>query len=192
MRRAELKDGAPSTEMVISLLLLQLIKFPPFCIIQFIAEEDILSSRCSGDDFRAAPHGEGLVVVVFLSETLMGRALVVHIDGPIVVTTPDVACASTCTILAGLLASAKYARLHVAAAIGTVALLLPAATGDKHSDECSNHKEGQQGANHSSCNHASIGWVHWGLCGREDRKGRERQERFRKDKRKQQERKRRR
>lgn len=133
-----------------------------------------MSSRCSGNDFRAAPHGERLVMVVFVSETLMGRALIVHIDGPIVVTTPDVACASTCPILAGLLAATKYACLHVTAAIGTVALLLPAATGDKHSDECSNQKEGQQGANHSSCNHASIGWVHWGLCRREDRKGRER------------------
>lgn len=150
-----------------------------------------MSGRCGGDDFRAAPQGERLVVVVFVSETLMGRALVVHIDGPIVVTTPDVACASTGTILAGLLASTKYARLHVTAAIGTVTLLLPAATGDKHSDDCSNQKEGQQGANHSSCNHASIGWFHRGLCRREDRKGGERQERFRKDKRKQQEKRRR-
>lgn len=132
-----------------------------------------MSSRCSGDDFRVTPHGERLVVVVFVSKPLMGRALVVNVDGPIVVTTPDVACASTCAILAGLLASTKYARLHVTAAIGAVALLLPAATGDKHSDESSNQKESQQGANHSSCNHASIGWVHWGLCGKEDKKGRE-------------------
>lgn len=132
-----------------------------------------MSSRRGGDDFRAAPHSERLVVVVFVSETLMGGALVVNVDGPIVVATPDVACASTCAVLAGLLASTKYACLHVTAAIGTVALLLPAATGDKHSDERGNQEEGQQGANHSPCNHASIGWVHWGLCRREDRKERE-------------------
>lgn len=191
MCRAQLKDGPPSTEMVVPLLLLQLIKLLPFGIVQFVAEQDILSGRRGGDDFGATPHGEWLVVVVFVSQSLMGRALVVHVDGPIVVAPPNVACASTCAILAGLLASTKYARLHVATAVGTVALLLPAATGDKHSDESSNQKEGQQGANHSSCNHAGIGWVHWGLCRREDRKGRERQERFRKDKRKQQERKRR-
>lgn len=188
MRRAKLKDGPPSTEMVVPLLLLQLIKLLPFGIVQFVAEQDILSGGRGGDDFRATPHGEWLVVVVFVSQSLMGRALVVNVDGPIVVAPPNVPCASTGAILAGLLASTKYARLHVVAA---VALLLPAATGDKHSDESSHQKEGQQGANHSSCNHAGIGWVRWGLCRREDRKGRERQERFRKDKRKQQERKRR-
>lgn len=148
-----------------------------------------MSGRCGGDDLRATPHGEWLVVV-FVSQSLMGGALVVHVDGPIVVAPPNVACASARAILAGLLASTKYARLHVATAVGPVALLLPAATGDKHSDESSNQKEGQQGANHSSRNHAGIGWVRWGLCRREDRKE-ERQERFRKDKRKQQERKRR-
>lgn len=180
MCRAELKDGPPPTEMVVALLLLQLIKLLPFCIVQLIAQQDILGGGRGGDDFRATPHGEWLVVVVFVSQTLVGRALVVNVDGPVVVAPPDAACAPTGAILAGLLASTKYARLHVATAVGAVALLLPAATGDKHSDESSNQKEGQQGANHSSRNHAGIGWVRWGLCRREDRKGRERQEKVQK------------
>lgn len=114
-------------------------------------------------------------MVVFLSKALVGRALI-NVDGSIVVTTPDVPCTSTGAILAGLLATTKYACLHVTAAIGAVALLLPAVTGDKHGDESSNQKEGQQGANHSSCHHTGICWVHWGLCRREERQGRERKE----------------
>lgn len=191
MCRAQLKDGPPPTEMVVALLLLQLIKLLPFCIVQLSAQQDVLGGGGGGHDFRATPHGEGLVVVVFVSQSLVGRALVVHVDGPVVVAPPSAARASTGAILAGLLASTKYARLHVATAVGAVALLLPAATGDKHSDESGHQKEGQQGANHSARDHAGIGWVRWGLCRREDREGGERQERFRKDKRKQQERKRR-
>lgn len=101
-------------------------------------------------------------MVVFLSEALMGRALIVNVDGSVVVTAPHAAASrsSARAVLAGLLAAAKYARLHVAAAVGTVTLLLPAAAGDEHGDESSNQKESQQGANHSSRHHAGIGWVH--------------------------------
>lgn len=128
---------------------------------------------CSGNNFRPAPHGERLVVVVFLTEALVRRALIVNVDGAVVVAASHAAaaCTSTCAVLAGLLADAKYACLHVTAAICAVTLLLPAATGDEHGDDSTHQKESQQGANHSCRHYANIGWVHLGFCRREKRQG---------------------
>lgn len=121
-----------------------------------------------------ASHGNQLVVV-FLSKGLNGGALAVNVDGAVVVAAA-VSRTSICAVLARFLAAPEYARLHVTAAIGAVTLLLPAPTGDEHGDESGSQKEGQQGANHSSRHHASIGWVLWGLCRREAGREKNREE----------------
>lgn len=107
----------------------------------------------------------------------MGGALLVDVDGAVVAAHPVAPSASTCPVLAPLLAATEDARLYVVGAVvwvAAVTLLLPAAPGDQDGDKGGDEEEGQKGANHSTCHHACVGGDHRGFCRKEGGKGEER------------------